>query len=489
VRLIVKAVKPSRKFWWTLSLSFFFFTLGSLFLAGLYLLLTLTPQMIMMREDLTMKRMESLITLLAPALQRSDRAIELPRLLEIYNGPLDPAIWILNDKGEILMMSPKTSSLPEPDREVVKKTLEGKILSGPLPAHRTFYRTIPIKSKEKTVGAVYLSFSTSIPPEYRLAPLVPTMKAFALIALLALVVSTLMARKLTRPLEEMTETARRLGEGDLLARVKPVRVTQEMEVLSSALNTMADRLSLNVKTLEEEKSQLETMERTRRDLIASLSHEIRTPLSIIQGCSEALQDGVVGGEDAARYLDVIHREVKRLDRLIGDLLQLSALEVGKLMLSREEFSLKELFEEIVVSLELELSRKSFTTSYEGDDVMLCADRERFRQIILNLLENSLRYCPDAAVVTLKGKKEGDLTVITFEDNGPGVPPADLPKIFRHFYRIEKCRSKQEGGSGLGLAIVEKSVAVHGGTVKADIVESGGLRFTIVLPGTDSNINK
>ncbi|MGV8118400.1 MAG: sensor histidine kinase [Candidatus Xenobiia bacterium LiM19] len=474
--------KPSRKFWWTLSLSFFFFTLGSLFLAGLYLLLTLAPQMIRMRDDMLMKRMESLIALLAPVLQRSDRAIELPRLLEVYNGPLDPAIWILDEKGEIVMMSPNTSSLPQPDREVVRKVMEGRTLSGALPARRTFYRAIPIKNNEKTVGAVYLLFSTFIPPQYRLAPLIPALKAFALIALLSLVVSTIMARRLTRPLEEMTETARRLGAGDLSARVKPVKVTQEMEVLSTALNTMAGRLSLSVKTLEEEKKQLETMEKTRRDLIASLSHEIRTPLSIIQGCSEALQDGVVSGEDASRYLDVIHTEVKRLDRLFGDLIQLSTLEAGILVLTKEVFSLRRLFEEAEISLELELSRKGFTTSCEGDDDMLFADKERFRQIILNLLENSLRYCPDAAAILFRFRREGNSVVITFEDNGPGVPEEELSQIFQHFYRVDKSRSKQKGGSGLGLAIIEKLVVLHGGTVKAANVESGGLRFTISLPG-------
>jgi len=480
----LKASRPSRKLWWTLSLSFFFFTLGSLFLAGLYLVLTLSPQMIMIRDEMTMKRMKSLTAMLAPGLDRNDRRIELPRLLEIYDGPLDPAIWIFNDSGEAVMMSPKASALPQPGRDIVERTLKGDELSGPLAAQRAYYHTIPVRSGERIVGVVYVLQSTFTPPQYRLAPLLPTLRAFALIALLSLVVSTLMARKLTRPIEEMTDTARSIGEGDLLARVKPVKITQEMEVLSSALNTMAERLSLNVKSLEEEKRQLEIMEKTRRDLIASLSHEVRTPLSIIMGCSEALQDGVVSGEDASRYLENIHREVKRLDRLIGDLLQLSSLEVGRLSLSKEIFSLKSLYEEVSDSLELEISKKGFKCSYQGSDEMIYGDRERFRQIVLNLLENSLRYCPDGTAVVLMEIKADDGTVIIFEDNGPGVPEADLSSIFEHFYRVDKSRSKQRGGSGLGLAIVKRLAAVHGGTVAASNVEGGGLRLKIKVPSCE-----
>ncbi len=133
----------------------------------------------------------------------------------------------------------------------------------------------------------------------------------------------------------------------------------------------------------------------------------------------------------------------------------------------------------------ELARTEIAAGFAGEDIQIYADKDRIQQVLANLLENSLRYCPAKAKITVSARKEEAGNTILFEDNGPGVSAEDLARLCEHFYRVEKSRSKSRGGYGLGLAIVKNIVELHGGAVEIENGEGGGLRFMISLPHAEA----
>jgi signal transduction histidine kinase len=478
-------VKKEKKIWWNLALSYFLFALGSLVLAIVYLLISVTPTAIRQGDEMMRSRTEKLAEMLSRGIPGKSEKVDMESVLEIFSGPRDPQFWVFDTRGALLLQSPRARESGHiPPGNLIDEALKGESKSGILKPQRLYYRTMPVLKEGKIVGAVYLSLSLNAPTRSRYQALIPVLKAFALIALLALLMAAFMARAIVRPLEEMTVTARKLAGGDLTARIRKLDYSYEIRILGETMNIMAGKLSSSMELLVGEKEALVTMEQMRRDLLASVSHEIRTPLSTIQGSIEALQDGVVKGDDAARYMDNIRREVMHLDRLIADLLELSRLEAKAVTLSKEHFSVKELFLEVLRAREVEISRAVIKPQFDGDDCMIFGDRGRYRQVLLNLVENVLRYCPSGTEVSLHAHHEEERLVIIFEDTGPGIPAPDLPRVFDYFYRVEKSRTRSTGGCGLGLAIVRNLVLIHGGTIEAENREDHGLRIIIGMPKDD-----
>jgi signal transduction histidine kinase len=475
-------MKKEKKIWWNLALSYFLFALGSLTLAIIYLLISVTPAAISQGDEIMRGRTEKFARIFSGDIPSKDEKVAMGDVLELFSGPRDPQFWVFSSTGAVVLLSPKAKESGHiPPDTLVKETLGGRSKSGILKPERIYYRTTPILREGKVVGAVYVCLSLNPPGKGRYQALLPVLRAFALIALLALFTAAVMARAIVRPLEKMTETARKLAEGNLSARIPKLGYSDEIGLLGETMNIMAEKLSHSVGLLRDEKDALMTMEQMRRDLIASVSHEIRTPLSTIQGSIEALQDGVVKGNDASRYRDNIRREVLHLDRLVKDLLELSQLEAKAVTLSIDRFSVKELFDEILLSRERELSLAGITPLFGGNDIELYADRGRFRQVLLNLLENVCRYCPQGTQVSLTAREDGESIILVFEDSGPGIPASDLPRVFDYFYRVEKSRTRSTGGCGLGLAIVKNLVLIHGGSINAENREDHGLRVTIMMP--------
>jgi len=474
--------KP-RRFWWKLAISYFLFALGSLFLAGLYLALVFIPRARTQGEILVQSRVDRCAHLLSLTLASADRKIELSQALDVFSAPRDPFIWIFNEKGEVLYSSRKArESGFTPESPVVGEAAHGVTRTGVSKGGRVYYHAAPLVYESRQMGCLYLALPVNMNTRNRIEALLPVGQAFFLIALLSLLVALVMARKIIRPLEEMTETARTIGDGDLSRRVGKASFSEEIGILGETLNLMAGKLQETIESLEEEKEQLRTMEKTRRELAASISHEVRTPLATIQGCAEALRDGVVHGVDAVRYLETINREVVRLDRLMNDLLELSKLEAGAVTLEKEAYPAHALFHDIVARKAAGLDTACITTEITGDDISLYVDRERFSQVLLNLFENTIRYCPAGTRIVIATREWEGRAEITYEDNGPGVPAADLPRLFDRFFRVEKSRSRAQGGCGLGLAIARNLVELHGGTMNVHPGDPHGLCFVIAIPG-------
>lgn len=230
-------------------------------------------------------------------------------------------------------------------------------------------------------------------------------------------------------------------------------------------------------------SEAARLERMRRDFVAHVSHELRTPLTILRGYAEALLDGTAGAAEKTRYLGIIRTEIERLNRLISDLLDLSRFQAGGLQLHREELNLAGLAREIRTGLQSRLAEKRVALEIEIDrDTAVIGDRDRIVQVLLNLVENALRYSPEGGEIGLSAREmEGSKVEISVRDCGPGIAAEELPQLWERFYRVERSRDRKEGGTGLGLAIVKEIIEAHGESVAVYSAPGEGSTFRFTLP--------
>jgi two-component system phosphate regulon sensor histidine kinase PhoR len=234
-------------------------------------------------------------------------------------------------------------------------------------------------------------------------------------------------------------------------------------------------------------TELRKADKIRRDFVANVSHELRTPLTAVRGYVEALLDGVSDTADARRFLATIARHTFRMERLVRDLLRLARLDAGQEPLDRADCAIDSLFHAVVADVSSELdSRSQQVVQHVGTDAaVVSGDPAKLHDALRNLLHNATSYAPEGSEIVLSSFRRNGRIVLTVADSGPGIPEADLPRVFERFYRVDKARSRQTrdaGGTGLGLAIVKHLIGLHGGTVAVANRPEGGAIFTIELPG-------
>ncbi|MDD5141566.1 MAG: ATP-binding protein [Verrucomicrobiales bacterium] len=231
-------------------------------------------------------------------------------------------------------------------------------------------------------------------------------------------------------------------------------------------------------------TRLKQLERTREDFVANVSHELRTPLSLIKGYVETLLDGARNDPEVAeRFLKIIERNAGRLDLLIQDLLTISALESGRMQLNLQPAELKPLVEKVFADLHSKAENKNVRLVNDLPELTASADASRLDQVLANLVDNAIKYGRAQGVVRVGGKKldDGKLEIFV-QDDGPGIPPESLDRVFERFYRVDKARSRDQGGTGLGLSIVKHIIHSHGGEVWAKSELGKGATFFFTLPG-------
>lgn len=230
-------------------------------------------------------------------------------------------------------------------------------------------------------------------------------------------------------------------------------------------------------------TQLERLERVRREFFANLSHELRTPLTAILAYSETLLTAAADDpEHSARFLDKLYKHATRMNELISDISDLSAIESGQIELALKPVNLRRTVADVVMLLESRRAETKVTiTASVPTHLRVQADRTRLEQILYNLVDNAVKFNrPDGSVHITAEESEGR-AVISVEDTGAGISAADLPRVFERLYRGDKSRSRRTEGSGLGLAIVKHLVQAHGGVVSASSELGRGSRFTFTLP--------
>lgn len=230
-------------------------------------------------------------------------------------------------------------------------------------------------------------------------------------------------------------------------------------------------------------SELKRLEKMRKDFVANVSHELKTPLTSIRGFSETLLDGAKEVPELRdQFLDIIQKEATRMQMLVEDLLELSRLEREDFHLEFVPVELNQLVEEVTLVLSQKAERKSIQleTRHDGE-VMLQADMNRIKQVILNLVANAINYSPEGSRVEIAVERNDAIGRLIVKDNGIGIAEKEISRIFERFYRVDKARSRNSGGTGLGLAIVKHIVDLHHATIQVDSVEGEGTTFTIEFP--------
>jgi two-component system phosphate regulon sensor histidine kinase PhoR len=230
-------------------------------------------------------------------------------------------------------------------------------------------------------------------------------------------------------------------------------------------------------------TQLERLERVRREFFANLSHELRTPLTAILAYSETLLDGAIDDRDNnVRFLEKLHKHAARMSELISDISDLSAIESGQVRIEPRPVRLRGVVSDVLSLAEARRGTTGVVVSVGvPDDLMVLADRTRLEQILYNLIDNAIKFSRAEGRVTITTEAEDGRAAIHIEDTGVGIAAQDLPRVFERLYRADKSRSRRTEGTGLGLAIVKHLVQAHGGeiTVKSEL--GRGSRFTFTLP--------
>ena len=230
-------------------------------------------------------------------------------------------------------------------------------------------------------------------------------------------------------------------------------------------------------------TRLKQLERTREEFVANVSHELRTPLSLIKGYVETLLDGARDNPEVAeRFLKIIERNANRLDLLIQDLLTISALESEKIKLNLQPVKLRALAGKVLTDLHAKAENKNVELVNDMPELTANGDANRLDQVLANLVDNAIKYGRAQGSVCVGGKKLDDGALEIFvRDDGPGIPPEAIDRVFERFYRVDKARSRDQGGTGLGLSIVKHIVQAHGGEVRVESEPGKGATFFFTLP--------
>jgi signal transduction histidine kinase len=283
-----------------------------------------------------------------------------------------------------------------------------------------------------------------------------------------------------RPLEDLVDASGRLAGGDLDARVK-IGGLSETATLGSAFNEMAEELQRRA-------GERDQLDRMKDEFVLTASHELRSPLTAVQGFAELLLlERERLSPKQAETVEVILDNTRHLVRLLNDLLDLARSDAGRLTIRPEPTAAASLIEDAVRTMRAQFDARGqqLEIELEADLPWVEADRDRIRQVLVNLLTNANEYCPPGAHVEVKARHADAEVEIDVIDDGPGIPEQQLEHIFERFTRGDAGETQRVGGTGLGLAISKSLVELHGGTVGADSVASAGSTFYIRLPAIDA----
>jgi two-component system phosphate regulon sensor histidine kinase PhoR len=230
-------------------------------------------------------------------------------------------------------------------------------------------------------------------------------------------------------------------------------------------------------------SDLKRTDQIRRDFVANVSHELRTPLTAIRGCVEALSEGDASADESRRFLEIIARHTQRMERLVRDLLRLARLDARQEMLDLVACDTRALADAVVADLVPSAQERGQRVEVvvEPGAESIRADAAKLHDALRNLVANAITYSPERTTIRVGAKRVDRRVELSVRDEGPGIPDADLSRVFERFYRVDKSRARDPGGTGLGLAIVKHLIELHGGGVRAENRPEGGATFTVTLP--------
>ena len=330
----------------------------------------------------------------------------------------------------------------------------------------TFTVGVPFMMDNTVTGAVFIRTKA----QQIESGLTETLAQIALLAAAVMVLFGvavfLFVRSRLKPLKQLEKAAAAIAEGDFTVQVDERKGDRELRELSGAFNTMTKKL--------------EGVEAGRREFVANVSHELRSPITSIRGFAEGMADGVIPAEEHPKYLRLVANETRRLSGLIDDLLALSRLERDDAKPAMTVFDVNEMLRRAVIRRMNDLEEKKIDVSceFEEDRCMVRADSDRIEQVVINLLDNAIKFTPEGGKITLESETKGGTAEITVRDSGCGVAPEDRDKIFDRFFTADRAHTAGKG-TGLGLSICKRIMEMHGQNIRLlDTEEGAAFRFTL-----------
>lgn len=385
---------------------------------------------------------------------------------------MDRYLQIVDVRGNIIYRSDNLEDRQLPlTPAILKEVLNGEIslLTASEPdAEPVRFISFPIKSGGEVnhivqIGASLGDIQETLGDLLRLLIIVG-----GSVLLFASVGGFFLANKALKPVDKITQTVERIGEKNLSQRLIFKITDDEIGRLIVVFNNMLDRL--------------ERAFESQRRFTGDVSHEIRSPLTIIKGDIEVALRKQRAPDEYQRVLRSNLEEIDRMTKLVDDLLVLARADYGDFQLQIESVRLDQLLDEIVTYCQGQARAKDIEIGQKTDgEIYIKGDKNRLRQLMLNLVENALMYTPPSGRIELMLGKEDGNAKLSVKDNGIGIPEQDLPHIFDRFYRVDKTRSRKQGGTGLGLSICQSIVAAHNGKIEVQSEIEKGSTFTVLLP--------
>ncbi|KQU08286.1 histidine kinase [Bacillus sp. Leaf13] len=380
----------------------------------------------------------------------------------------DTDVVITNTKGDILLSSEKVNSGM---KKILKKDLsqvprKGLIIQSSWKEERYIATVTPFNSDKVNEGYVYMFKNTGDVKD--LISQLNKHFLFATLLLLFFMLITIyfLSKALTRPLITMKEATTKLSKGNFSVSV-PVRSKDELGELAQSIQSLANELNY--------------LKKERNEFLASISHELRTPLTYIKGYADIARRKDLDIPERTQYLEIIHEESKRLNSLLDELFNIARMDVNTFTISKETVPLSSFLQSVYEKVLPAFTNKNIQLNLEcKDNLFMDIDPSRFEQVLLNLLDNALKYSNEYTVTTIKATESIGSISISIIDQGVGIPRADIPHVFDRLYRVEKSRARATGGFGLGLSIVKQLVEVQGGTISVKSSIEQGTCFTIIF---------
>ena len=447
-----------------------FTLLYSTFMGGILLIFGAAVYILV--NVILLNQVDTMLAVVVRDITQVTKVNDLGKLNLISLPPLDMTsnayVQVWGPDGKIIATSPSigtlTKSLDPAGLESGLAIYEDSYLDG---AHLRVL-SVPLKLRDRIIGTLQVGASLSVVDATR-GNLLSTMAVIAVVAVLMSAIGSwvILGRALS-PLESIAETVDQINRADDLSRRIPYQEHQKNE------DEIGDLVVSFNQTLE----RLESLFTSQQRFLADVSHELRTPLTVIKGNVDLIRRMKQADEESLSSID---QEAGRLTRLVGGLLMLAQAESGKLTLVLRPVELDLLLTEVFAEMRVLAGTKVHVHLNEIDQVMVNGDRDRLKQVILNLASNAIQYTPQGGDVYLSLAKIGEQARIIIRDTGPGIPAEDLPHIFDRFYRAEKSRTRSNtSGFGLGLSIAHWIVEHHGGQIKVESKEGKGTTFVIWL---------
>ena len=429
--------------------------------------ITISGLLLRYENDQTRLRLEELSAPFLTAIQNGIRTGQQPR--EIVDALTEQAHAA---NARLLITTPQ--------RRIVADS-EGTLLNSLLPAPQASnigeftdggdqWIYVRQQLRQAAIGAGGLGFIVVARPRAvfadTLRALLPSLAISALVAVgFALIVGGLLSQTITKPLRDLADGARAFARGDYKTRVGASGPT-EVADMGRAFNDMA--------------SEIERSRGAEQSFLADISHELRTPLTSIQGFAQAIVEGEARGEAVQSAAEVIHREARRLVRMVEGLLQVAKLTAGTEKMAREDVQPSRLIESAVAAMGVQAHDAGVRFDVADASALptIRGDPDKLAQLILNLLDNAVKHSPRGATVQVRGERADGTVIVRVRDLGSGLPEGAQVRLFQRFYRGENA---VRNGAGLGLAIAQAIAQAHGGHISAQNLDGGGAEFAVRLP--------